>query len=216
MLLRCRSRHRSLRAIVLAVLATVLGAVCSPAATATKRPAPPRSLEVRSISNTSVHLSWVASPSAAPVAGFRIYVNGSLRISVRTTSYRVGGLTCGTSYVLAVGAYDAHGRGSKLRSRRVRTTQCGGGCFASPGSCGYPDPAYGNVGVPRGTSLTKSGDRTVSRDGTVINGLDVSGSITVEASNVTIQNTKINLLLRRPVRCISSRRLRLRSDDQEL
>jgi hypothetical protein len=47
------------------------------------------------------------------------------------------------------------------------------------------------VGVPRGTVLGKSGDRTITRDGAVINGLSVSGSIIVQANNVTIRNSRI-------------------------
>ena len=189
---RSRSRqNRSLWAGALALLVICLGTVCNTAATATRRPPPPGKLDVRSVSNTSVHLSWVRPQGAARVVGFRVYVDGVLRASVRTTSYRVGGLRCGTSYVLAVGTYDARGRNSQRRSRSVRTTQCVGGCFARPGSCGYPDPAYGNVGVPAGTNLTPSGSITVTTAGAVINGLNVSGSISVRANNVTIQNTKI-------------------------
>ena len=85
------------------------------------------------------------------------------------------------------------GAASKLRSRRVSTTQCGGSCFASPGSCGYPDPAYGNVGVPAGTKLTPSGSITVTMPGTVVNGRSVSGEIDVKANNVTIKNTKVTM-----------------------
>jgi hypothetical protein len=186
-------RDRPPCAFALALLAVCLGAFCSPAATATSRPAPPRTLEVKSVSNTSVRLSWIASSGAARPAGFRIYVNGALRASVRTTSYRVAGLRCDTSYVLAVGAYDARGRGSKLRSRSVRTTRCGRRCFASPGSCGYPDPAFGNVGVPAGTTLKPSGSITIRTRGTVIDGLDVTGEIDVNATNVTIKNTKVTM-----------------------
>lgn len=67
----------------------------------------------------------------------------------------------------------------------------GSTCFTSPGSCGFPDPAYGNVGVPAGTTLTNSGSIEVNTPGTVIDGLNVSGSITVNADNVTIRNTKV-------------------------
>ncbi len=64
-------------------------------------------------------------------------------------------------------------------------------CFASPGSCGFPDPAFGNVGVPPGTTLTPSGSINVTADGTVIDGKDVSGTINVNAKNVTIKNTRV-------------------------
>ena len=65
--------------------------------------------------------------------------------------------------------------------------------FASPGACGYPDPAYGNVGVRAGTTLTPSGSITVTTPGAVIDGRDVSGSITVSANNVTIKNTRVTM-----------------------
>src|SRR4029079_2785868 len=51
--------------------------------------------------------------------------------------------------------------------------------LASPGSCGHPDPAAGNVGVPAGTTLTPSGSINVTTAGTVIDGKDVTGEITV-------------------------------------
>jgi hypothetical protein len=71
------------------------------------------------------------------------------------------------------------------------TTSVAGSCFSSPGSCGYPDPAFGNMGVPSGTTLTPSGNITVTTNGAVINGIDVTGTITVEANNVTIQNSRV-------------------------
>lgn len=64
-------------------------------------------------------------------------------------------------------------------------------CFAAPRSCGYPDPAAGNVGVPVGTTLTPSGSITVNTPGTVIDGLDVTGKIQINANNVTIKNTRV-------------------------
>ena len=63
------------------------------------------------------------------------------------------------------------------------------GCFAKPSSCGYPDAT--NTGVPAGTTLAPSSSRTISTAGTVINGLEISGTVTVAASNVTIKNSRI-------------------------
>jgi hypothetical protein len=84
----------------------------------------------------------------------------------------------------------------KPLSARVFVGRNRAGCFSSPGACGYPDPAYGNVGVPAGTTLTPSGPITVTTPGAVINGLDVTASgggpgIAVEANNVTIENTRV-------------------------
>jgi hypothetical protein len=63
------------------------------------------------------------------------------------------------------------------------------GCFANPSACGFPDQT--NTGVPPGTTLTPSGSQTVSTDGAVLDGLDITGTVTVTADNVTIQNSRI-------------------------
>jgi hypothetical protein len=70
-------------------------------------------------------------------------------------------------------------------------TVSGTDCFAHPGSCGYPDPAYGNVGIPAGTTLTPSGSLVIRIAGKVINAKDVSGTIEIAANNVTVENTRI-------------------------
>ena len=182
------------RAVVFLLFAGCVGVLSGSASSAPGHPAPPHGLKVRSISNTSVQVSWAAARGANRAVGYRIYVNGSLRSAVRATSYRLVGLRCGTNYVVAVRAYDARGRTSKLRSLRVSTTRCGGGCFANPGSCGYPDPARGTVGVPAGTTLKPSGSIKVTTAGTVISGMDIAGFITVSANNVTIQNSRITMV----------------------
>jgi hypothetical protein len=56
-------------------------------------------------------------------------------------------------------------------------------------SSGYADAS--NTGVPQGTTLTQSGGITVSTAGAVINGLDISGPVVVNAPNVTIRNSRI-------------------------
>jgi hypothetical protein len=63
------------------------------------------------------------------------------------------------------------------------------GCFSSPHSCGFPDPT--NTGVPSGLALKPSGSLTVTRAGTVVSGLQVTGTINVLASNVTIEDTRV-------------------------
>jgi hypothetical protein len=70
-------------------------------------------------------------------------------------------------------------------SRRSSTLNCA----PNPSSCGYPDAT--NTGVPTGTTLTASGDVTVTTNGAVISELDIRGAIDVLASNVTIQKLRI-------------------------
>jgi hypothetical protein len=52
-------------------------------------------------------------------------------------------------------------------------------------------PSASNTGVPAGTTLRPSGSITVTTDGTVLEGLDISGSVRIEADNVTIRKTRI-------------------------
>ncbi len=54
---------------------------------------------------------------------------------------------------------------------------------------GVPDAP--NIGVPPGTTLTPSGAMTISTAGAVVNAREVTGSITVNAPNVTIRNSRI-------------------------
>lgn len=52
-------------------------------------------------------------------------------------------------------------------------------------------PNAGNTGVRPGVELKARGDVTVTRNGTVLEGLDVRGVITVQADNVVISNTRV-------------------------
>jgi hypothetical protein len=65
-----------------------------------------------------------------------------------------------------------------------------GPCFPQPSSCGYPDATY--AGVPVGTTLTPSGSRSLTTDGQVLSGVDLTGMVTVAADNVTIRNSKLH------------------------
>src|SRR5262249_5379141 len=62
-------------------------------------------------------------------------------------------------------------------------------CFSSPHSCGYPDPT--NTGVPAGVLLTPSGSVSISTPGAVVSGLEVNGTISINASNVTVENSRV-------------------------
>jgi hypothetical protein len=62
-------------------------------------------------------------------------------------------------------------------------------CFSQPSKCGYPDAT--NTGVPSGTSLRPSGSITVTDDGTTLDGLSITGKVTVAANDVTVENSKI-------------------------
>jgi hypothetical protein len=63
------------------------------------------------------------------------------------------------------------------------------GCFSVPSRCGYPDPT--NTGVPAGTALAPSGSIVVTQPGTVISGVDVTGTIQIYADDVTVENSRV-------------------------
>jgi hypothetical protein len=62
-------------------------------------------------------------------------------------------------------------------------------CFAMPSSCGFPAPS--TTGVPKGQPLQPSGSITVTKSGTVVSGVDVTGTIDVEADDVTIEDSRV-------------------------
>ncbi|RYG87095.1 MAG: hypothetical protein EON59_08375 [Alphaproteobacteria bacterium] len=54
---------------------------------------------------------------------------------------------------------------------------------------GWPDST--NTGVPDGVTLLPSGSIVVTKPGTVISGLNITGTVYINADNVTLQNCKI-------------------------
>ena len=59
----------------------------------------------------------------------------------------------------------------------------------APSTSGWPSSA--NTGVPSGVSLTNSGGMSITKDGTVVDAKNISGTVYVEADNVTIKRSKI-------------------------
>lgn len=54
---------------------------------------------------------------------------------------------------------------------------------------GYPNAT--TTGVPAGTKLIPSGSVTITQDGTVIENLEVTGTITIDANDVVIRRTRV-------------------------
>jgi acid phosphatase type 7 len=97
---------------------------CSGTSTDTTAPTIPAALSATGATTTSLSLSWGASTDNVGVSGYHIYRNGTLLASIAQTSYTFGGLTCGTSYTLAVDAYDAAGNRSAPASLTAATSPC--------------------------------------------------------------------------------------------
>jgi chitodextrinase len=90
----------------------------------TAAPSAPTGLVASGATGTSITVSWTASADNVGVAGYGSYRNGSLIASGTGTSYTFSGLTCGTSYALAVDAYDAAGNRSAKTSLNATTAGC--------------------------------------------------------------------------------------------
>ena len=90
----------------------------------TSAPSVPAGLAVGTRTTTSVALSWSASSDNVGVTGYGVYSNGTLAGSPTATSYTLSGLTCGTSYSVAVDAVDAAGNRSAKATVTAATSAC--------------------------------------------------------------------------------------------
>ena len=82
--------------------------------------------------------------------------------------------------------------------------------------CGGPKPNASNTGVPAGVTLTPSGSITVDKDGTIIEGLDIKGNVTVLADNVTIRKCRITTGTYYPIRYFDNGNTGLVVEDTEI
>jgi len=78
----------------------------------TTPPTVPTGLAVANVTATSADLSWTASTDAVGVAGYRIYLGGSLWTTSTGTSAALTGLSPSTTYAVTVRARDAAGNES--------------------------------------------------------------------------------------------------------
>jgi chitodextrinase len=87
-------------------------------------PSTPSGLSLSGVGTNSLSLAWSASTDNVGVAGYELYLNGSKVGTTTARSYSFGGLGCGTSYTLAVAAYDAAGNHSPKASLTATTAAC--------------------------------------------------------------------------------------------
>ena len=92
----------------------------------------------------------------------------------------------------------------------------GGGDGGPLAACDGPRPGPDNTGVPAGVTLAPSGSITVDQDGAVVEGLDIDGSITVLADNVTIRKVRITSGDYYPVRYFDNDNVGLVVEDSEI
>ena len=89
-------------------------------------PSKPSRLTVATATTTSVAISWRRSSDRFGVAGYFVYRN-DIRVgatNARTTRYTHAGLACGTSYRVAIEAYDRAGNRSARATIVAATAPC--------------------------------------------------------------------------------------------
>ncbi len=97
--------------------------VTTPAAPDTVAPSTPTGLVATAVSASRINLSWSASTDNVAVAGYRVFRDGALLVSLGTvTAYQDSFVTAGTTYVYTVRALDAAGNISGLSAAANATT----------------------------------------------------------------------------------------------
>ena len=87
-------------------------------------PSTPLGFAATGSTQTTISVSWPKSTDNVGVAGYELYRNGALAGTTGALGYTFGGLTCGTSYTLAIDAIDAAGNRSGKASRSFSNGLC--------------------------------------------------------------------------------------------
>jgi chitodextrinase len=90
----------------------------------TQAPSAPTGLQKTGSTATTISIAWSAATDNVGVAGYDIYVGSQLYDTVSATAEPVSGLACGSSYALAVDAFDAAGNTSARTSLGAGTAAC--------------------------------------------------------------------------------------------
>jgi hypothetical protein len=88
--------------------------------------------------------------------------------------------------VAGSGGGGEHGGGGEARARTERRQ----GCFRHPSVCGFPDPT--DTGVePRVGLKSFEGEYAIETDGATVEAKDITGSLKIDADNVTVRNVRV-------------------------
>ena len=197
---------------------TAATAACSDA----QPPSQPANLAKTAATATSISVSWSASTDNVGVSGYTLSKNGVAAGTATNTNASFSGLSCGTSYSLAVDAYDAAGNHSAKTSLTASTSACpsvGASVFmSSSGSDANPctqarpcksfDRAY-HVATPGATVEVAAGSyggETINPDSSKASGPDVvfrpatgasvtvTGQIDVHAAHLELRDMTVTEL----------------------
>jgi chitodextrinase len=141
---------------------------------------------------TSISLLWSASLDNAGVAGYDLFRNGTKVGTTAVTTYTFSGLSCGTSYTLAVDAFDAAGNRSQLSSLSATTSACANTAPPPPpNNCTATLAAGGNFAAfvnslsPGDVGCVHGGSYGFAPSSAGFNNITVSGTAT---NTITVQS----------------------------
>ena len=87
-------------------------------------PSTPTSFAKTGATSTTIATSWTASTDNVAVTGYQVFRGGTLLGTTTSTSHTFTGLSCATSYTLAVRAIDAAGNVSAQTTLTAATAAC--------------------------------------------------------------------------------------------
>jgi chitodextrinase len=96
---------------------------CAPPAD-TEAPTAPANVHTTGTTTTSLTIAWNPSTDNVGVTGYGVYRNSASVSVVAATTITLGGLTCGTTYSVAVDATDAAGNRSAKTTVSAATSAC--------------------------------------------------------------------------------------------
>ncbi|MEP6892298.1 MAG: fibronectin type III domain-containing protein [Gaiellaceae bacterium] len=90
----------------------------------TPPPPTPANLHTTATTANSIAVAWDSSTDNTVVSGYGVYQNGAVVTTTTSTTATLAGLTCGTTYTLAIDATDAAGNRSAKTSISPTTSAC--------------------------------------------------------------------------------------------
>jgi chitodextrinase len=152
----------------------------TPATLDTTAPSTPTGLTANAVSTSRIDLNWSASTDNVAVAGYRVFRNGALLITLgNVTTYQNTGLTAGVTYIYTVRALDAAGNVSGLSAAASATT------LTTPDTTAPTTPTNLTAGAVSTSQINLSW--SASTDNDVIAGYRVyrNGAFLIQLADVT-------------------------------
>jgi hypothetical protein len=133
--------------------------------------------------------SWSGAPTSYGYQWEDCNAQGASCLAIggaTAATHAVGLSDAGHTIRVVVSAANAHGSAAAA-SAATATVATPSNCIDNLAACGYPDPSSGNVGPGAACSaLTPAGEMTITRAGTTVQNMNITGQVAIDASNVTL------------------------------